>query len=178
MIFNFQIKILILNFIIINLFICSLLVSIRKFILSSRSNPLLLIIWNNKLLVTFLNRIIKLLFIILKTLIIKSLQRIWMFIFFDESIYKINWILKRILGLIIIKLIKHRLFFKIISLVTKWIIILIINIFHLQIINPPSLFLWTFWAKSIGLKNRQTRLRLDIVFNPMVKSIVNNWTIR
>ena len=110
----------------------------------------------------------------------KSLQRIRMFIFFDKSIYKINRTFERILSLIIIKLIliKHSLIFKIIWLVDKWIIILIINIFNLEIINSHHLFLLTFCNKPIGLNNRQTRLRLDVVFNPMVKSIINNWAIR
>lgn len=80
------------------------------------------------------------------------------------------------------------LFFQIIicRLFNKRIIILIINIFHLfiyfQTINSSRkcLFLSTFYINPIRLrlKNRQTRLRLDIIFKNMVKSIINNLAIR
>lgn len=190
MIRNFQIKILILNSTIINLFISSLLVSIRLIELPSRSNKLLLIIiCNNKLLFIFLNRVINLLFIIRKTLIRKSLQRIRMFIFFGEFCYKVNRILERILSLKIIKLVLiiHSLFFKTIInwLLNKRIIILIINIFRMStnfvIIHPnwESLFIcFCINSSLLRLNNRHTRLRLDIVFKYMIKSIINNWAIR
>lgn len=80
------------------------------------------------------------------------------------------------------------LFFQIIicRLFNKRIIILIINIFHLfiyfQTINSSRkyLFLSTFYINPIRLrlKNRQTRLRLDIIFKNMVKSIINSLAIR
>lgn len=80
------------------------------------------------------------------------------------------------------------LFFQIIicRLFNKRIIILIINIFHLfiyfQTINSSwkYLFLSTFYINPIRLwlKNRQTRLRLDIIFENMVKSIINSLAIR
>ena len=80
------------------------------------------------------------------------------------------------------------LFFQIIIcwLFDKRIIILIINIFHLfiyfQIINSnlKCLFFSTFYINAIRLrlKNRQTRLRLNIIFKNMVKSIINNLAIK
>jgi len=85
-------------------------------------------------------------------------------------------------------LIVDSLFFQIIicRLFNKRIIILIINIFHwfiyFQTINSSRkyLFLSTFYINPIRLwlKNRQTRLRLDIIFENMVKSIINSLAIR
>jgi len=85
-------------------------------------------------------------------------------------------------------LIVDSLFFQIIicRLFNKRIIILIINIFHwfiyFQTINSSwkYLFLSTFYINPIRLwlKNRQTRLRLDIIFENMVKSIINSLAIR